>query len=362
MRNVYFVVAALLVAGTSVPGERAIYTRAHSQAKPSAAPPSVAPSANARKETPGTGATTRANELIKTLGPFLIAGQNYSVELRMRKVQPGSVSESSDTVVAMEIRDQAGAVQYQRAFPYVQGTEDSFESWSVSAVLLRGTNGTGLLVSYDDYSEPSAPEEEPTAWFQIFGMRNGKLAPFGAPLEVQGDLLDKYADGHTYKTARPLGAEADEVDFKVWTGHCRIVFPIRVDWTDGKLTPTQECATSAGDFGPRCQYKVVPETELYSSGITFVRLWASPDEKSGAPQNTVVKKDSKVDLLTALVATKWTEGNPAGPANLKGPLDDAGGFGVAADADLWLKVQIDGKEGWMHSEEDFRALGLPEDE
>jgi len=25
-------------------------------------------------------------------------------------------------------------------------------------------------------------------------------------------------------------------------------------------------------------------------------------------------------------------------------------------------VRIDGKEGWMHSEEDFVALGLPEDE
>jgi hypothetical protein len=29
---------------------------------------------------------------------------------------------------------------------------------------------------------------------------------------------------------------------------------------------------------------------------------------------------------------------------------------------LWLQVRIDGKEGWMHSDEDFRALGLPEDE
>jgi hypothetical protein len=67
-------------------------------------------------------------------------------------------------------------------------------------------------------------------------------------------------------------------------------------------------------------------------------------------------------LVTALVATKWVEGNPAGPANTKGPIDDAGSLGVAKDADLWLKVRIDGKEGWMHSEEDFRALGLPEDE
>jgi hypothetical protein len=43
-------------------------------------------------------------------------------------------------------------------------------------------------------------------------------------------------------------------------------------------------------------------------------------------------------------------------------MDDAGSFGVVADSDSWLKVRIDGKEGWVHSEEDFRALGVPEDE
>ena len=61
-------------------------------------------------------------------------------------------------------------------------------------------------------------------------------------------------------------------------------------------------------------------------------------------------------------ATQWAEGKTVPAENYKGLADEAGGFGVAADSDLWLKVRIDGKEGWMHSEEDFRALGLPEDE
>ena len=47
---------------------------------------------------------------------------------------------------------------------------------------------------------------------------------------------------------------------------------------------------------------------------------------------------------------------------LSSEMEDAGGFGVTRDSDLWLKVRIDGKEGWMHPEEDFRALGLPQDE
>ena len=360
MRKFYFAVAGLLIAAASVLGGRAIYTRAHSQAKVSAAAPSLAPSAES--QAPATGASSPANESEKKLGPFTIDGQNYTVELRTRKVQEGSAGEGGDTVVAMEIRDAAGALQYQKTFPYVKGTGDSFESWSVSALPLTGTNGAGLLVSYDNYFEPSAPEEEPTGWFQVFGVIGGKLAPFGAPLEVQGGLLDQYVDGQAYAAGRSLDTHADEVDFKIWAGHCRIVFPIRVDWSKGTLTPAQDCAMSAGESSAGCQYKVVPEPQLYSNGITFVRLWPSPSEKSGAPQNTVVKKDSKVELLTALVATKWVEGSPVGPANKKGPMDDAATLGVDSGADLWIKVRIDGKEGWMHSEEDFRALGLPEDE
>jgi len=120
---------------------------------------------------------------------------------------------------------------------------------------------------------------------------------------------------------------------------------------------------TGGEQGKGCQYKIVPEDKLYTQGVTFVRLWPKPDEKSGPAANTVVKKDSKVELLAALVATQWVPSGTAQPSgNSNGPLADAGSIGVANDADLWLQVRIDGKEGWMHSDEDFRALGLPEDE
>jgi len=37
-------------------------------------------------------------------------------------------------------------------------------------------------------------------------------------------------------------------------------------------------------------------------------------------------------------------------------------LGISPDTDLWLKVRIDDKKGWIHSKEDFQALRLPEDE
>jgi hypothetical protein len=365
MRTLCLAAIGLLAVVASVFGWHAIRTHQHSQTLLSSTEPSTRP-VSPQPQTSGSQApspTTSANESANHLGPFAIAGQNYTVELQTKKIRPGSTNESGDTVVAMEIRDATGAVQYRRAFPYVEGTEDYFESWLVSAQLLTGTNGTGLLLSYDGYSEPSAPEEEPTGWFQVFGVVNGKFVPFGAPLEVQGGLLDEYVESHTYKAARPLGAQADAVEFKVWAGHCRMIYPVRVDWSQGKLSPVQECNSTAGALPTGCEYEALPEDKLYTEGLTFVRLWPGPDEKSGQPMKTVVKKNSKVDLLTAQVATRWVESNTAdASANSNVSRDDTGWFDLTVDANLWLKVRIDGKEGWMHSEEDFRALGLPEDE
>ena len=366
MRTFRFAAISLLVVVASVFGWRAFRNGVYAQIAPLPVQPTNPQPVNAQLQSSdlvSSATTVPTSESTTRLGPFPIAGHDYTVELETKKIQPGSTGERGDTVEAMEIRDAEGAVQYRRTFPFMVAKEDYFESWSVSVFLLIGTNGTGLLVSYDVYSEPSAPETESTGWFQIFGVVKGKFVPFGAPLEVQGGLMDEYIDGHTYNAARPLGAQADAIEFKAWTGHCRLIYPVRVDWTQGKLSQAQECTKSAGALTTGCEYQVVPEDKLYTEGITFVRLWAKPDEHSGQPVKTVVHKDSKVALLTALVATRWVAGNAVGPsAESKGLIDDAGGFGVAADTDLWLKVRIDGKEGWLHSEEDFRALGLPEDQ
>ena len=328
--------------------------------------PAPAQQANVPREPQGAqvpSAVAPPGQAGNRLGPFSIAGRDYFVELQTRKVRPGATDQQGDTVVGMEIRDAAGAVQFHRTFPYAQATEDEFESWSVSALSLTGKNGTGLLVNYDVYSEPSAPQQESTAWFQVFGVVNGKFVSFGAPLEVEGGLVDKYADGHTYRAARTLDTQTDIVEFKVWSGHCRLLYPIRVDWANGKLTPVEECAKNSGESGAGCQYSVVPEEKLYAQGITFVRLWPGPDEKSGPPAKAVVRKDAKVELLTARIAMQWVEsGTATASANSTGPVGDVVSIGVAPDTELWLKVRIDGKEGWMHSEEDFVALGLPEDE
>ena len=298
------------------------------------------------------------------LGPFSVGGQNYALLLRTRQVQPGSTNESGPTVVSMEIQDATGAVQYRRTFPYQEADKEFSDAWSVSAAVLAGTKESGLLVTYSFDSEPSAPVEEPGVWFQVFGVVNGKFAAFGAPVSIQGGLLNEYVDGNTYKAARPLGPEADALEFRLWAGHCRLIFPLRIDWARAKLTPAQECTrNAAGVLNAECQYKIVPESELARSDMTFVRLSPNYGETSRNFENTVVKKDSKVELLAAMTNVQWHAGAVSGTSAVpKNPMNDADDVNVAPDSDLWLKVRIDGKTGWIHTEEDFQALGLPEDQ
>src|SRR5260370_14955925 len=107
-----------------------------------------------------------------------------------------------------------------------------------------------------------------------------------------------------------------------------------------------------------------PRDNSDMGGLGLGRFRETPEKRWGPPAKTVVKKDSKVELLTALVETQWSDGSDSNPntsGDSQNPIAGAGSFGVAQNSDLWLKVRIDGKEGWMHSEEDFQALRLPED-
>ena len=60
----------------------------------------------------------------------------------------------------------------------------------------------------------------------------------------------------------------------------------------------------------------------------------------------VVRRNSEVGVLQA--AGFW-----AGRTE-----SDIVSLGVGED--LWLRVRIDGKEGWIHTQEDFHAIGLPQ--
>ena len=366
MKTARFSLICLLTVVAGVFAWRVVQTplnRQRSQPQP-AAQPTTSPQPNrSQNSTPQAAApagAARGGESEERLGPFSIAGRDYSVLLRKKKRQPGSTQESGESVVAMTIQVGTGAIEYQRTFPYQQETEEFSDAWFVSAGILTGTNGSGLLVNYAVDTEPSSPEPEPTEWWQVFGVVNGKLKPFSGPISVQGGLVSSEVLKNGYKTAGPLDSQSDALEFRVWAHHFRLIYPLRVDWAQGKLSPAQPCEkTATSGSNAACQYKVEPEDLSNREDLTFVRFCPNPTQKCDKPERVLVKKDSKIEMVTCYADVAWSEGLAAGPSgDPQKPMDDEGSIGVSAD-DVWLKLRVDGKEGWMNSVEDFNVLSLP---
>lgn len=285
---------------------------------------------------PSEDASTSESPLSQQrLGPFSIDGESFSVVLQVMPRPAGPTQETGKTVTAMEIHDSSGAVQYSRSFSYAAESDTFSEAWSVSAQRLSGATGSGLLVTYELDSQPSAPTPENSGWWQLFGVVDGKLTPFSGPVSVQGSLLP--------------ASKSDLLQFKVWAHHFRLIFPVSINWTAGKLSPSALCDT--------CEYQVVPEDLSRREDLTFVLMCPSPAQCETVDR-TLVRRDSTIELVAARAGIEWSEGSPDNPATDSS--DSMSGQGEIRVGDsVWLKVRIDGKEGWLHNDDDFLALTFP---
>jgi hypothetical protein len=301
-----------------------------------------------------------AEHVEQRLGPFSIAGKEFTAVVR-KQLPAGAKAGEGQTVVSIEIRDAAGVSQFSRAFANEGGGDGFINTVSVSVIPVSGASGNGLLVSYDEDSEPSAPEPESSGWWQVFGVVDGKLKPFSGPVLVQGDLLAADRSGRALAPGEPIAAPGDVLQFKVWAGRFRLVFPVRIDWTQGKLAPAQPCEKTS-TASESCNYGVVPEDERNVADMTFVRLCANPMEACQKPERVVVKRDSKVEFLATRAEVEWNPGKLSGwSGDPKNAMSDAGGITITSK-ESWLRVRIDGKEGWLHSQEDLDALGMPSEQ
>jgi hypothetical protein len=304
---------------------------------------------------PGPATSSSAAEDKETeerLGSFAI-GNSYTVVLHKKHLAASENGEatSADGVVAMEIVDATGAVQYRRTYP-LWANDEAVSAWTISAHTLKGTNSTGLLVR-------SRPSESSGFYEQIFGVVNGKLVPFCGPFP--GMDVKPEASG-VYRAAGPLGPRADEIPVTMGTGRFVIAIPIRLDWAQGKLTLAPQCPElAAGNAHAMCQYRMVdPKSFLKKpKSVTFVRLYSSPNEDSGKSERVVVKPASQIDLLAYVADMQLKQpdfSHPPSPGEF--PVKDTAS--IAPNSDGWLQVRLDGKVGWIHGNEDLDALGLPE--
>jgi hypothetical protein len=298
---------------------------------------------------PTAAVAMQTEDVTQNLGPFGIAGEKFTVILRAKRLPEAPNRKQMQTLSALEIRDHANAVLYKRTFAYQIVAGKFAPTLTASVKLLPATNGNGLLITY---REESSATQGATYW-QVFGFIKGKLGLFASPAspEIPGAtamMMGAVARGGVL--GMPMAQQGDAAELRLWTGNFYVIVPIFVDWRNARLLPGQRCLESGGGPGLHergCDLRVEARRKPSENDLGFVRMFREPQEYEGGARHVVVKKDSQVEYLMARSIIGWT-------AN--------GDFLQATFPDLWLKVLIDNddeKEGWIHTEQEFQAVGLP---
>jgi hypothetical protein len=300
-------------------------------AKPAAPVPGSQPSANA------------ASPLLEDVeirgAPLQIDGQTYVVVSRFKRIK-GKTSGETEAITSLEIHDSSGATAFSEQFSYEFEKGEFTELCSASAELLSGGMKKWIFISSECL--PDAPLSG-GPW-EILGVANGRLVRWGKPILTQGEFI-RFVPGQVSKVGSTTSFGTDGLEFKVWTGYFFVTIPVRIDLTEPKIELGTRCYTQT-DHGlgeGSCEVHVEVERNP-NSDDTFVRLFSERTEHMGIPTHVIVRKDSKVDFISAGVRFLF---------------DDSGeSINLGVGDDIWLKIRIDGKVGWIHTQEDLAAIGL----
>jgi len=298
---------------------------------------------------PSAVGVLQTEDVTQSLGPFGIVGEKFTVVLHAKRLPKTAKREAMQTLAALEIRDHADAVLYKRAFAYQIVAGKFAATLTASAKLLPATNGNGLLITY---REESSDGHGATFW-QVFGFIKGKLGLFASPVSSEfpgatGMMMGTAVRGGAM--GMPMVQPGDPAELRLWTGNFHVIVPILVDWRNARLLPGQRCFEAAGGPGLRergCDLRVEAQRKPSEGELGFVRMFQQPEEYEGGAKHVVVKRDSPIEYLMARGIVRWTANGDLLQATLP---------------DLWLKVLIDNdadKSGWIHTEEEFHAVGLP---
>ncbi len=281
----------------------------------------------------------------RRIGPLKVKGKNFTVVLHVKRVRAAGApsSESEETVTRIQIRDDAGRDHYDQSIPFQLDETHFADTTEVEAQMIEGSQGGGLLLSYGIL--PSTPLGG-NSW-QVFGIFDDNLVPFSKPIALEGSLLNAESNEGVVKTSTEPNLDGDVLRFRVWTSNVFVIIPVKVDWLQAKVRPALSCQkmTSRG-LQPVCTLKAESDRIPAADAPTFVRLLPDYFEPDASAQRVVVKKTSKVELLEAAAVMEWDEEKEI--------------VALGVGEDLWLKVRIDGKEGWIHTQEDFYAIGFPQ--
>lgn len=293
-------------------------------------------------------------------GPFTIAGQPYTVLFHYKTLSEGASpsANSTTTLSALQILDAHGSSVHDQNFPYTVSQRRFTETVTASASLLDGASGGALVLRFLDQRVPSpgaTPELAKESW-QLFGVVNGRLTPFGPVLSlgqgsnisVNGTLAAVMMKGGI--AVMPMASTAEVLSFRAWTGSFYADVPVRFDWARGQWGEGSQCYQTANgtltERGCIMPVEAKPQPRAPDADTHYLQLFAAPDGNTDNMQNVPVTPDSQVEVLEMQASVNWNWDATAQRIS--------GSF-----RSVWLRTRIDGNEGWVHGQDAFDALGLP---
>lgn len=282
------------------------------------------------------------------MGPFKIFEREFTVILKLMKYQ-GASKGFDETVESFSIVDKEGEVHYQKSFDVEYGNGGfaesigicvyalescdrkffRYESGSLKEDVFKGYVNKGLILYYS--VTPSAPSSGVSC--QVFALKGEHLVPLFSPLTVYGQIYELPQGSNP--NARRLFA-GNTMRFGVWTGWFEVIVPVKV-LDRLRVVPLHHHLTFGYDaFDVKVERRPSEEE-------TFVRFFNHP-EVSSIPRHVIIKKDTKVEFLWAYARVSIGSGGAE--------------CVISIDEMPWLKMRIDGKEGFVRDAEDLLALGI----
>lgn len=265
-----------------------------------------------------------------SVGPLVVGGRYFTVLLHREKFG------REQHVRFLQLRDETGVVHYEESFdPPMQGSGPTWTT-TVSAHALRGERGQGLVIYYQQL--PSAPHTGLS--LRIFALQGSRLEPLTPLISVHG-TFGEFLKSRESNVLFLLPGE--RLDVEVWTGYFGITVPYRVRLS-GCTPGSAQCirpAVRRGDIVPGLSLLSVNAPNRKIMASANVQLFDAPEGVAVA--RVPVSRESEVTIIQ-VAADVFTE--------------KANGVDVIRTRREWLHVRIDGREGWIHGDESFVAIGL----
>jgi hypothetical protein len=315
-----------------------------------------------------TSAPPRVRETVTQDGPLAIGDQQFAVvyhyQVLSESASHAATPETSrSTLSELEIVPPQGSAVYQENFPYTVSQGRFQQNLTASAWVARGNGGAALIIQFLDRGAESANGTSGLAkqWWQIFSVVKKQFKTLGPPLPLgQGNDITVNGTVAAVMTkggidVMPMASTAEVLALPMWTGNFYAQVPMRFDWAHGVWGEGQECFGNADgtltERGCIMKLQAVAQPRSPDADTVPVQLFPAPggdpDNPTDGPRNVLVTPISRAEFLEMQAIVHW---NPDGLHHQ----------GVAFSfKDVWLRVRIDGQEGWVHGQDALDALGLP---